>query len=214
MSTQFLKKKIKSVIPFILLADYQSWYQWISEKGNVNCSLDVAQYFQISESCFDHIVMSWSFWRLHMPALQTVQTLETRNLKPESYRGLFRTLPSVKSVSVYVCNCDRDLWEIASEIRKRGVRFLTSIKLDGLNAEQRTISDATVGLLCDVIREAKFKLVSIRLEYLLMIGSGRLISIIEALRCIRSLRSITWVIHSLCTLHEGNDPAPPGSPDT
>ena len=115
------------------------------------------------------------------PSLPSVRELSTRHLTSDSYRGLIGSLPGLEQLDQsYLTNPDADVAQISLGLRHTRAS-LTQIWLDGENAAQRTVSDASMRSLCDVIRDQSTRLERIGL-YNMTIDEESLVRLVETCR--------------------------------
>ena len=127
------------------------------------------------------------------PPLPSVRELTTRHLTSDSYRGLIGSLPGLNKMGslgndIYLANPDADIAQISLGLRHTGAS-LTYIHLDGEDAAQRVVSDASMRSLCDVIRDRATRLERISL-WRLTINDESLVRLIEICRAITTMRDI------------------------
>ena len=126
------------------------------------------------------------------PPLPSVRELETRHLTSDSYSGLIGSLPGLNKMGypyrIYLANPDADIAQISLGLRHTGAS-LTYIRLDGYDAAQRVVSDASMRSLCDVIRDRATRLELIGLRNL-TIDDESLVRLIETCRAITTMRII------------------------
>ena len=129
------------------------------------------------------------------PSLPSVRELHTRHLTSDSYRGLIGSLPGLNKMGypyrIYITNPDADIAQISLGLRHTGAS-LTHICLDGEDAAQRVVSDASMRSLCDVIRDHSTRLERIWLWYM-MVDEESLVRLVETCRNINTMRVIRWV---------------------
>ena len=132
------------------------------------------------------------------PSLPSVRELGTRHLTSDSYRGLIGSLPGLNKMGycerdymhklILLTNPDADITQISLGLRHTGAS-LTDIVLDGADAVQRVVSDASMRSLCDVIRDHSTRLEEIRL-YDMIIDYESLVRLVETCRNINTMRGI------------------------
>ena len=89
---------------------------------------------------------------------------------------------------IFLANPDADIAAISLGLRHVG-RALTHIELSGCHNAQRVVSDASMGSLCDVIRDRTSILEVIRLRSLI-INEGTLVTLVETCRGIMTMSEI------------------------
>ena len=130
------------------------------------------------------------------PSLPSVRKLSTRHLTSDSYRGLIGSLPGLNKMGfydddwyyIYLTNPDADIAQISLGLRHTGAS-LTEIYLDGEDAAQRVVSDASMRSLCDVIRDHSTRLEWIGLNNM-MIDEESLVRLVETCRNINTMKRI------------------------
>ena len=128
------------------------------------------------------------------PPLASVTKLDADNLTPESYWGLIRSLPGLKTMGIIrLSNPDTDIVQIYSGLHHTKAS-ITQIWLDVSNKAQRStrVSDSSMGKLCDAIRFRMKNLHDIEL-WNLTINEESLVSLVEACRASSTVMKITWV---------------------
>lgn len=126
------------------------------------------------------------------PPLPSVRRLSTRQLTSDSYRGLIGSLPGSENIGysgLYVGNPDVDIRYVSLGLRLSGAS-LTEISLNGQDAGQRKVSNASMRTFSDVIRTHCTRLEVIGL-YRMTINEESLVELVDTCRAISTIKHLT-----------------------